>query len=114
MPPYEAFSLGGSNSVRGFDEGNLGSGRSFVQASAEYRFPILSAVGGALFVDAATDLGTGDNVPGNPAGLLDKPGSGLGYGVGIRVQSPLGPLRIDYGFNTEGDSRINFGIGERF
>lgn len=114
LPPYEAFSLGGSNSVRGFDEGNLGSGRSFVQASAEYRFPILSAVGGALFVDAATDLGTGDNVPGNPAGLLDKPGSGLGYGVGIRVQSPLGPLRIDYGFNTEGDSRINFGIGERF
>lgn len=114
LPPYEAFSLGGSNSVRGFDEGNLGSGRSFVQASAEYRFPILSAVGGALFVDAATDLGTGDNVPGNPAGLLGKPGSGLGYGVGIRVQSPLGPLRIDYGFNTEGDSRINFGIGERF
>lgn len=114
LPPYEAFSLGGSNSVRGFDEGDLGSGRSFVQASAEYRFPILSAVGGALFVDAATDLGTGDNVPGNPAGLLDKPGSGLGYGVGIRVQSPLGPLRLDYGFNTEGDSRINFGIGERF
>lgn len=114
LPPYEAFSLGGSNSVRGFDEGDLGSGRSFVQASAEYRFPILSAVGGALFVDAATDLGTGDNVPGNPAGLLGKPGSGLGYGVGIRVQSPLGPLRLDYGFNTEGDSRINFGIGERF
>lgn len=114
LPPYEAFSLGGTNSVRGFDEGDLGSGRSFVQATAEYRFPIFSAIGGAVFVDAATDLGTGDNVPGNPAGLLDKPGSGFGYGVGIRVQSPLGPLRLDYGFNNEGDSRIHFGFNERF
>ncbi len=114
LPPYEAFSLGGTNSVRGFDEGDLGSGRSFVQATAEYRFPIFSAIGGAVFVDAATDLGTGDNVPGNPAGLLDKPGSGFGYGVGIRVQSPLGPLRLDYGFNNDGDSRIHFGFNERF
>ena len=114
LPPYEAFSLGGVNSVRGYDEGNLGSGRSFVQATAEYRFPIFSVVGGAIFLDAATDLGTGDNVPGNPAGLLNKPGSGIGYGLGVRVNSPLGPLRIDYGFNDEGDSRLHFGIGERF
>ena len=114
LPPYEAFSLGGSNSVRGFEEGDLGAGRSFIQATAEYRFPIFSAVGGALFVDAATDLGTGDNVPGEPAEVLGKPGSGIGYGVGLRVQSPLGPLRIDYGFNSEGDNRLHFGIGERF
>lgn len=114
LPPYEAFSLGGSNSVRGFEEGDLGSGRSFIQATAEYRFPIFSAVGGVLFVDAATDLGTGDNVPGEPAEILGKPGSGLGYGLGIRVQSPVGPLRIDYGFNTEGDNRLHFGIGQRF
>jgi outer membrane protein insertion porin family len=80
LPPYEAFSLGGTNSVRGFEEGDLGSGRSYVQATAEYRFPIFSSVGGALFVDVGSDLGTGDNVPGNPAGLLDKPGSGVGYG----------------------------------
>lgn len=114
LPPYEAFSLGGSNSVRGYEEGDVGSGRSFVQATAEYRFPIFSVVGGALFVDVASDLGSGSSVPGDPAGERGKPGSGFGYGVGLRVQSPLGPLRIDYGLNDEGDSRINFGFGERF
>ncbi|MBW4488684.1 MAG: BamA/TamA family outer membrane protein [Trichocoleus desertorum ATA4-8-CV12] len=114
LPPYEAFALGGSNSVRGFDEGDVGSGRSFIQATAEYRFPVFSILGGALFVDYATDLGTGSSVPGDPAGVRGKPGSGLGYGVGVRIQSPLGPIRIDYGFNDAGDSRLHFGIGERF
>ncbi|HEY9805427.1 MAG TPA: BamA/TamA family outer membrane protein, partial [Candidatus Obscuribacterales bacterium] len=114
LPPYEAFALGGSNSVRGYDEGDVGSGRSFLQATAEYRFPVFSILGGALFVDYATDLGSGSSVPGDPAGVRGKPGSGLGYGVGVRIQSPLGPIRIDYGFNDQGDSRLHFGIGERF
>lgn len=114
LPPYEAFILGGSNSVRGYGEGELGAGRSYVVASAEYRFPIFSIVGGALFVDAGTDLGTGDNVPGEPAEIRGKPGSGFGYGVGVRIQSPLGAIRIDYAINDEGDNRFHFGIGERF
>ncbi len=114
LPPYEAFSLGGVNSVRGYDEGDVGAGRSYIQATAEYRFPIFSIIGGALFLDYASDLGTGDNVPGNPAGVRGKPGSGFGYGIGVRVQSPIGPIRVDYGFNDEGDSQLHFGIGERF
>ena len=114
LPPYEAFSLGGSNSVRGYDEGDLGSGRSFVQATAEYRFPVFSVIGGVLFFDAGTDLGTGKDVPGDPAGARGKPGSGYGYGLGVRVQSPLGPIRVDYGLNADGKGRFHFGIGERF
>ncbi|MBZ8182437.1 BamA/TamA family outer membrane protein [Oscillatoria salina] len=114
LPPYEAFSLGGTDSVRGYDAGDVGSGRSYVLASAEYRFPLFSFLGGALFVDFGSDLGTGDNVPGNPAGVRDKPGTGFGYGVGVRIQSPLGPIRVDYGLNDNGDSRLHFGIGERF
>ncbi|NEO84696.1 MAG: BamA/TamA family outer membrane protein [Spirulina sp. SIO3F2] len=114
LPPYEAFSLGGANSVRGYEEGDVGSGRTYLQATAEYRFPIFSFIGGALFMDYATDLGTGDDVPGNPAGVRNKPGDGFGYGLGVRIQSPLGPIRIDYGFNDEGDSRLHFGIGQRF
>ncbi|MGF1535176.1 MAG: BamA/TamA family outer membrane protein [Elainellaceae cyanobacterium] len=114
LPPYEAFSLGGTDSVRGFDAGDLAGGRSFVQATAEYRFPIFSIVGGALFVDFGSDLGTGSDVPGEPAEVRDKPGTGFGYGLGVRVNSPLGAIRVDYGINDDGDGRIHFGIGERF
>jgi len=114
FPPYEAFAIGGTNSVRGYDEGELGTGQSYLQASVEYRFPLFSFLGGALFLDAGTDLGTGDNVPGSPGPDRGKPGSGFGYGAGVRVQTPLGPIRIDYGFNDEGDGRLHFGIGERF
>lgn len=114
LPPYEAFSLGGVNSVRGYDEGDLGSGRSYVQATAEYRFPVFSIIGGVLFFDFGTDLGTAGDVPGRPAEVRDKPGTGFGYGVGVRIQSPLGPIRIDYAINDEGDTRFQFGIGERF
>ena len=114
LPPYEAFALGGANSVRGYNEGDLGAGRSFLEATVEYRFPIISFIGGALFLDAGTDLGTGKDVPGDPAGVRRKPGSGYGYGLGVRIQSPLGPIRIDYGINDSGDNQIHFGIGERF
>ncbi|HEY9737380.1 MAG TPA: BamA/TamA family outer membrane protein [Trichocoleus sp.] len=114
LPPYEAFSLGGTNSVRGYDEGAIGSGRNYLQATVEYRFPLFSFVGGAAFIDAGTDLGSGFSIPGAPGPTRGKPGSGLGYGLGLRVQTPLGPLRIDYGLSINGGGRLHFGIGERF
>ncbi|MBF2013706.1 MAG: outer membrane protein assembly factor [Rivularia sp. T60_A2020_040] len=116
LPPYETFNLGGSNSVRGYDAGDVGSGRSYVLASAEYRFPIpvLDALGGVLFADFATDLGSGDTVIGNPAGVRGKPGEGFGYGAGLRLNSPLGLIRADYGLNDQGESKVHFGIGHRF
>lgn len=114
LPPYEAFALGGSNSVRGYDEGDLAAARSYLQATVEYRFPIFAIISGALFVDAATDFGSQSSVLGDPGGVRNKPGSGLGVGAGVRVQSPLGPIRIDFAINNEGDTRFHFGIGERF
>ncbi len=113
-PPYEAFALGGTNSIRGYEEGDVGGGRSYAQFTAEYRFPLFSFLGGALFFDAGSDLGSGRAIIGAPGPSRGKPGSGFGYGLGARVQTPLGPLRIDYGFNDEGQGRIHFGIGERF
>jgi outer membrane protein insertion porin family len=114
LPPYEAFILGGTNSIRGYEEGAVGAGRSFLQATAEYRFPLFSVIGGALFADVGTDLGTGDDVPGEPAEVREKPGGGFGVGLGVRVRSPIGAIRVDYGLNDQGDTRFHFGIGERF
>lgn len=114
LPPYEAFALGGDGSVRAYDGGEIGSGRSFAQISAEYRFPIISIVSGILFVDAASDLGSGDSVPGNPAGDRGKPGSGFGYGAGLQINSPLGQIRVFYGIADDNSNRFSFGLGERF
>jgi outer membrane protein insertion porin family len=114
LPPYETFNLGGSNSVRGYDGGDVGSGRSYVLASAEYRFSVLPIVGGVLFADFASDLGSGDTVLGDPAGVRGKPGAGFGYGAGVRVDSPLGLIRADYGISDQGESRVHLGIGQRF
>jgi len=114
LPPYDAFIVGGSNSVRGYAEGEVGSGRSYFQATAEYRFPIVAIIGGALFVDFGTTIGSQGDVPGQPGIVRDLPGTGLGYGLGVRVQSPVGQIRVDYGFNVDGSSRLHFGIGERF
>ncbi len=114
VPPYEAFALGGTNSIRGYDEGEVGSGRSYAQFTAEYRFPLFSFLGGALFLDVGSDLGSGNAVPGAPGPSRGKPGSGIGYGAGVRVSTPLGPLRVDYGFSDQGEGRIHFGFGERF
>lgn len=115
LPPYEAFSLGGANSVRGYGEGEVGTGRSFAQATLEYRFPVLSFLRGALFVDYGTTLDTQTAVPGDPGGIREKPGEGLGYGVGVRVVAPfLGNIRVDFGWNDQGGNQLTFGVGERF
>ncbi|MGQ9870711.1 BamA/TamA family outer membrane protein [Leptodesmis sp.] len=114
LPPYEAFALGGSNSVRGYGEGELAAARDFIQGTIEYRFPVFNIISGALFVDGAYGFGSQGLVPGNPGGNRGKPGKGYGYGLGVRVQSPLGPIRVDFGINDQGDTQFSFGIGERF
>ncbi|KAI3791377.1 hypothetical protein L2E82_05145 [Cichorium intybus] len=113
FPPHEAFPIGGTNSVRGYEEGAIGSGRSYAVGCGEISFPLVGPVEGAMFADYGTDLASGPTVPGDPAGARLKPGSGYGYGVGMRVASPLGPLRLEYAFNDQGTGRFHFGVGQR-
>ncbi|XP_022754263.1 outer envelope protein 80, chloroplastic-like isoform X2 [Durio zibethinus] len=56
--PHEAFAIGGTNSVRGYEEGAVGSGRSYVVGSSEVSFPlvILPGQGISLEVDMGMAL----------------------------------------------------------
>ncbi|MFM9087327.1 MAG: BamA/TamA family outer membrane protein, partial [Cyanobium sp.] len=115
IPPYEAFCLGGGNSVRGYYDCDMGVGKSFGEASIEYRFPIFSIISGELFVDAGTTFGTQSQVPGNPGGLLGTPGEGFSVGPGLIVTTPVGPLRLEVASQDfSGDWRFNLGVGWKF
>src|SRR6478672_3055278 len=114
FPPAEAFNLGGLNSVRGYGSGKVASGRSYALASLEYRFPIIRSVGGVLFTDFASDLGSGETVLGEPGIQRGKPGTGFGYGLGLRVRSPIGLIRGDLGVSNQGDIRFELTMGQRF
>jgi len=122
VPPYEAFNIGGDNSVRGFSGGGIGTGSSFLQATLEYRFPIANLnlfsqdidLRGALFVDYGTDLGTGDEVIGEPAIVRDKPGDGFGFGAGLQARLPIGFGRVEFAFTDNGDNRLIVTLGDRF
>ncbi|MBD2346052.1 BamA/TamA family outer membrane protein [Anabaena subtropica] len=114
FPPADAFNLGGLNSVRGYGSGKLASGRSYGLASVEYRFPIVESIGGVLFTDFASDFGSGKTVIGEPGVVRDKPGSGFGYGLGVRLNSPFGLFRGDLGVSDQGEVRFEITTGQRF
>ena len=115
LPPYEAFCLGGSSSVRGWAACDLAVGKSFLEGTAEYRFPIWRMFSGALFADIGSDLGSQSDVPGKPGELLKKSGSGYSLGGGIGVKTPIGPLRLDVASqDLSGDMRYTLGVGWKF
>jgi len=67
-------------------------GSTLLEGSAEFRFPIWDKLGGAAFVDGAL-VGAGSLREAiNGAGALTP-------GVGVRYQSPVGPIRVDLGYN---------------
>ena len=116
LPPYDAFCLGGVNSVRGYESCGIGGGKYFSEVTAEYRFPIWNILSGEIFFDAGTSLGSQSDVIGNPAGIRNIPESGYSPGIGVIVATPLGPLRLELAteeFDIE-KYRFNFGVGFKF
>ena len=115
LPPYEAFCMGGTSSVRGWGSCELAVSRSFLEGTAEYRFPVWRMLSGALFIDAGTDLGSQNDVKGEPGKLLQKSGSGFSLGGGVGVKTPVGPLRLDIASkDLSGDWRYTLGVGWKF
>ena len=114
-PAYEAFCMGGSNSIRGWYDCDLAVSKAFGEVTLEYRFPIISIFQGEVFVDAGTDFDTQSSVPGKPGLLLGKDGSGVSVGTGVIVKTPVGPLRMEVASKDfTGDWRFNLGVGWKF
>ncbi len=108
----ELFRIGGSESLRGYNHGADGlTGDKMFVMNAELRFPIIDKVQGVAFTDWGKAWEDGEEI--NLTELLNS------YGLGVRVDTPIGMLRLDYGFgyNEEEDKRqgqFYFGFGQTF
>jgi outer membrane protein insertion porin family len=120
VPIFDRLFLGGSNNLRGFNFRDVGpkdangeplGGQSLARATVEYTFPIVEHVRGALFYD----IGLLDSRPNNFG--TDHVASDVG--VGVRLELPIGPLRIDYGIpvrknGNDSSGKFNFNVGYQF
>ena len=106
MPLSQRFSMGGSDTLRGYEDDQF-RGNSMVKATLEYRFPIVKKVQGVLFTDNgyAWDKRHEDEFD---FGLIKT-----SYGVGLRINSPLGPVKLDYGYGEDG-GKFHFSFGGQF
>jgi outer membrane protein insertion porin family len=109
LPFFEQFFLGGAESLRGYREDRFW-GENVMLGSVELRQPIARGLNGVLFLDIGTAWG-GEfrdvNLQGFSQNDFKIHGS---LGLGIRVRTPIGPLRLDFGFGDEGGrTHISFG-----
>jgi len=105
LPKSLRFFAGGGNSVRGYsfealgnknDEGSVIGGSQLFTTSLEYQHPVADGWSAAVFVDA-----------GNAFDDWGEPGLKVGYGIGARWRSPVGPVRIDIGVPEDDPSSVH-------
>jgi outer membrane protein insertion porin family len=110
LPIDERFFNGGATSVRSFGERTLGpldpkgnpiGGEFYTIFNIEYTFPIYGELQGATFFDAGNLLSTSED----PS--LDQMRYALG--LGLRYKLPIGPIRLDYGWNPDRQPGEDFG-----
>jgi outer membrane protein insertion porin family len=111
VPFFEQYFVGGSDTLRGYDEDRFW-GKNMLITNLEYRYPIQRSFNAIGFVDYGGAWG------GYPSVNAFTQSNGIdlhvGYGVGLSFRTPLGPIRIDIGFNEQGRSRTHFIIGTSF
>jgi outer membrane protein insertion porin family len=132
VPIFDRLYLGGASTLRGFkfrdvgpkdDEGNALGGNTLARLTVEYTIPIIERVRAAVFYDGGfVDPGSwnfGANRVPSTKGRFSG-GFNQDIGVGVRLDLPIGPLRLDYGFPIEEDSfssksgQFQFSVGYQF
>ncbi len=113
LPFYEQFFVGGAESLRGYREDRFW-GKNMFLGSVEFRSPLASSLTGVVFADVGDAWG-GPYESVTFAGFTQHSGfkPNAGFGFGLRVVTPIGPIRIDQGFGRDG-SRTHFSIGHVF
>ncbi len=120
VPIFERLYLGGSNNLRGFpyrevgpqdEDGQPIGGKTMWRTTIEWTFPIIEKARGAIFYDT---------------GFVNSEEWSFGFnhiasdvGIGLRLDLPIGPLRLDYGWPLQrdgynGGGRFNFNVGYQF
>ena len=99
VPIFERYFTGGQDSIRGYDERTVGpldpntndaiGGEALLLGSVEYTVPIIEIIKGAVFFDTGN---VWDKVKNYGTGGLKS-----GTGFGLRVKTPIGPIKLDYG-----------------
>jgi outer membrane protein insertion porin family len=119
VPFYDRYYLGGMYSLRGFEYRSVSprepgisepiGGDTYWFASAEYSIPIIERLRVAVFYDIGNVL--------LPSYDWQFDGFSDNYGFGIRLNLPIGPLRLDYGIPIHHDKynsssgQFQFGVG---
>lgn len=102
VPDASLFTVGGIDTLRGYED-DLFKGKKMFSSSIEYRYPIAKKIQGVVF----TDAGNAWNGEYNLSELY------YSIGTGVRVETPLGPVRLEYGHGSEG-GKFHFTFGTQF
>lgn len=105
LPDYEKYTLGGSDSLRGYKL-NTFSGDQTLLTQIEYRIPFMDNLTGVIFLDGGQTWDRDQDIK------LDN--LNYGKGLGIRVNTPIGQIRLDYGWNDEQRGTAHFSLGNTF
>jgi len=105
LPSFAEYKVGGMNTVRGYDFGEFSGDKSLV-FNAEYRLPLSDNFQAVLFADWGNTWDIGESI--------DVSDLKFGKGIGIRFDTPIGPIRLDYGIGEEGIGQTYFSIGHTF
>ncbi len=112
----EQYFIGGADTLRGYNDDRFWGNNTFL-LSNEYRFPLDKRAGtlnGVFFVDIGDAWGANgfnrENITGFEQHNSFSPR--VGFGFGVRIKTPVGPVRLDYGIGET--NRTHFSIAQTF
>ncbi|PIS28528.1 hypothetical protein COT42_07755 [Candidatus Saganbacteria bacterium CG08_land_8_20_14_0_20_45_16] len=108
IPVGEEYWAGGANTIRGYNPSEAKKGTRKIITNIEYRLDFSDMFQGVFFFDWGDAWYNGAPVPANFIS---------GWGPGVRINTPLGPIRLDWGVpggKTFGEGVMHFSIGQAF